>query len=72
MPTAPTKRVAAAIRGEMARKGFTQTDLAEALGTSQSAISRRLAGEVPLDVDELDAIAGFLSVPAESLLAGAA
>lgn len=47
----------------MARKGITQFELAGALGLSQPAISSRLRGKTPFDVNELTVVAAFLGVP---------
>jgi transcriptional regulator with XRE-family HTH domain len=56
-------RVAASVRAELARKKITQGQLADALGMTQPAISRRVSGQLPFDVDEIQRIAEFLSVP---------
>jgi transcriptional regulator with XRE-family HTH domain len=60
--------VAMNVRVELARRRVRQTDLAECLGLSQAAVSRRLSGAVPFDVNELAAAAALLGVPAASLL----
>ena len=46
----------------MAAKGVTQAQLAEALGLTQSSVSRRLAGSQPFRTDELADAARFLGV----------
>ena len=56
------QRVGVEVRVALTRRGMTQTDLAQQLGLSQTAISRRLTGEVPFDVEELAATADFLAV----------
>ncbi len=61
-------RVAASVRAEMARRRVTQSDVAKALGMKQTAVSRRLTGQVPFDVNELTAVAAFLGVPVAALL----
>jgi len=61
-------QVAANVRAEMARRRARQSDLAQVLDLSQSAVSKRLAGTIPLDLDELGGIATFLNVPIENLL----
>lgn len=63
MTNSPAERVAAEVRGELARQRKTQAALSEALGMSQQAVSRRLAGAIPFDVNELDNVAIFLDVP---------
>lgn len=61
----PHQRVADEVRGQLARHRITQTALAQdpRLRLSESAISRRLTGEIPFDVAELAAIAEILGVP---------
>lgn len=61
-------RVAAEVRAVAARKRVYQRDIAKRLGMSQPALSRRWNGEIPFDVEELDAIAAFLNVPITSFL----
>lgn len=70
--TTPTATTGANVRGEMARRGVTQAQLAKVLGLSQAAVSARLRGETPFDINELARIAGFLDVPVERLLEGVA
>jgi energy-converting hydrogenase Eha subunit A len=55
--------VAAEVRAEMARQRVSQQPIADALGISRQALSRRMTGEIPFDVAELESIAGFLGVP---------
>lgn len=52
----------------MARRGISQMRLAEALGMSQPAISARLRGATPFDINELTAIAEFFGMPVAGLL----
>jgi transcriptional regulator with XRE-family HTH domain len=59
---APTD-VAANLRAEIARQRKRQTDLAAALGISAPALSRRLKGETPISVDELQVLADRLDRP---------
>lgn len=58
-----SERVAAAIRAEVERQGIRQSRVAEALGVSQAAASRRLAGRVPFDADDLAELSDLLGVP---------
>jgi transcriptional regulator with XRE-family HTH domain len=67
-----SESVAATIRAELARRRKSQKDLADALGFSQVAMSRRLNGATPIDVNELAQIAEFLGMPVEALLTEAA
>lgn len=55
------------IRAHMERAGVTQAQLAEHLGLTQAAISRRLTGRVPWRVAELVAVAQKLGVPVADL-----
>lgn len=52
--------VAATVRAECARRRLTQATLADALGLSQAAVSRRLAGTTPFELDELAVVAPLL------------
>lgn len=52
----------------MARCRIPQIKVAEALGISQVAVSRRLNGHVPFTVTELDVVAGLLGVTAALLV----
>lgn len=72
MQTTPSAEIGANIRAEMARRGVSQTAMASQMGIGQSALSKRLAGTVPLDVNELAAVARFLNVDLSVLIVGAA
>lgn len=61
------ERVPHAIRAAMRTAGATQTALAAELGISQQALSRRLTGEVPLSIVELDIIAAALHTTTDQL-----
>ena len=56
------------VRAEMTRQSFSQTQVARALGVSQSGISRRLLGVIAFDVTELTTLAHLFGVPASQLL----
>lgn len=62
--------VAGEIRAHSARMGLSGRQLAFQLGKSQPWISRRLTGEVPFDVEELDAVASILGVAPRDLFPG--
>jgi transcriptional regulator with XRE-family HTH domain len=64
----PSLRIAASVRAEMARRRMSQKDLAELLGMTQPALSRRLTGEVPFAVDDLPLFAEALGVPVSVLM----
>jgi len=55
--------VAGEVRAEMARQQINQQRVADALGVSRQAFNRRITGDIPFDVAELEIIAGFLGVP---------
>lgn len=56
------------LRAELARANKRKGDLATFLGLSPAAITRRVNGETPLDVDELCAVAAWLDIPLTRLL----
>lgn len=72
MTSSPTALTGANVRGEMARKGINQEAVAKALGVSQAAISARLRGITPFDINELVTIASLLGVSVERLVEGVA
>lgn len=61
----PTLRAeaAGALRAEMARQKKTSQDLADYLNISQSSANRRMNGQSPIDLDEVDRLARWLDVP---------
>lgn len=61
------QRVAANVRAELARQRVSQGAVAQALGTTRQAVSRRLVGLVPFDVAELHTVAALLGVPVGEL-----
>ncbi len=63
------QRVASEVRAELARQRRPQRAVAEALGISQAAASRRLRGELPFDVAELATLATVLGVDMAQFLA---
>jgi predicted transcriptional regulator len=70
MPTSPTARVAGNVRAELSRANVTQAQVATLLGRTQAAVSRRITGKVPFNVEELALIAGFLECPVSRLTDG--
>jgi transcriptional regulator with XRE-family HTH domain len=69
MGTRPTtQRVAANVRAELAVRRISGTALAGALGITRSTMARRLRGDTPWPVDDLERIAEFLNVTVDSLL----
>lgn len=63
-----SERVAANVRAEMARHGYSQRQLAGELDIAQQNLSQRLNGRVPFDINELDRIAAVLGVELGALI----
>jgi transcriptional regulator with XRE-family HTH domain len=63
--------VADNIRAEMARRHMSQTVVANLLGLSTQAVSRRLCGETPFRITEIQQIAELLGVDVTELFAAA-
>ena len=59
--------VAEEIRAHMARRRIKQAQIALVTGKSQSYVSRRLTGDVPFDLDDLENIAALMDVPITDL-----
>lgn len=62
------QQTGANVRAEMARAGMTQARLGKHLKLPQSAVSKRLRGEVAFDVDELAAVAAALDLDVNVLI----
>lgn len=54
----PIQRVPSALRFAIVDARMSQQKLAAAAGYSTSAVSRRLAGDTPLTLDDLERLAG--------------
>jgi len=63
--------VAARIKEEAARKGVSQAELGHRAGLNQQAVSRRLTGDVPINVLEAEIWADALGVSVAWLFAEA-
>ncbi|CPS16534.1 XRE family transcriptional regulator [Mycobacteroides abscessus] len=50
------------LRQEFARKGLSVSEVARRMGTSQPRIWRRMAGETPWDVNELDELCAKVDI----------
>lgn len=50
------------------QRGMSGRQLARATGISQPSLSRKLRGTAPIDVDDLEAIAGALGVTVADLV----
>lgn len=68
----PTERVLPALKFCRVEANASIHDLAERTGYSTSAISRRLAGEVPLTLDELRRMAAAVGMDVTVTLAPSA
>ncbi|MBF0807319.1 helix-turn-helix domain-containing protein [Rothia nasimurium] len=66
-----TKTVATNVRAEASRRGVTSHDIAQILGISSAAVSRRMNEKIEFKISELEKIALLLDVPIEVLVAPA-
>lgn len=62
------EQTAGAVRAELARRRMSGADLARKLDWKRSATARRLSGEKPFNVNELQLIADALDVPLKTLM----
>lgn len=62
---ATAERILDALRVAFFRKKLSHKDVAEAVGTSTSAVSRRLSGDVQMTIDEIAAYAEVAGVAVE-------
>ena len=68
-PKATTRDVVAAnVRAEAARRGFSQMDLARALGASQGSVNKKWRGLRSWQLEELDALAMVLELSVADLI----
>lgn len=65
------ERVARELRALQARHGVSQSTLAEVIGVSQSQMSKRLKGTLPLRLDEVQRLSAFFGIKPSQLLAAA-
>ena len=63
-----SQRVARRLRGALAENRIAQTDLAKALHLPQQNVSRRILGQTPFTLDELELLAQVLGVPLDAVL----
>lgn len=63
-----SEKISSEVRAELARQRLSQAEVATAMGRSQAYLSRRLSGETPFDVDDLDRLTEILGVPVTALL----
>ena len=71
MPVNVSENVTANIRAELARRGRTQGDLAEALGMHPMTISKRMTGQADWWIGEIPAAADWLGIPLAALFGAA-
>ena len=64
-----SRRVAAAVRAEMTTQQRSSGALAEVLGVSEPTVRKRLDGEIPFDLVELERTAAWLDTTPSELLA---
>jgi hypothetical protein len=67
-----SKRVARAVKAELARRDFDGVALTEPLGINRNAVYARLRYEQPFDLNQIEKIADFLGIELETLLDSAA
>jgi len=63
--------VAANVRAERSRRGWTQEQLAEALGTARATVGHIETGRRAVTVDDLESLCRVLSIPLRRLFVGA-
>lgn len=68
MDNSATRRVAATVRQAMETRGVSQLGLSEATLIPRATLIRRLQGQSPFTITELDAIAGVLGTTISDLL----
>lgn len=67
--TPQAERAAGEVRAALARRQITQTRLAQETGRSQAYWSRRLSGERPMDVADLEVVASLTGTSISVLVA---
>lgn len=61
-------RIASEVRAEMARQKISKNDVAKEINVSLPTLTRRLSGDRPFYVDELDALSRLFRVPLSDLI----
>lgn len=72
MAQTTTERTAARIRGLLGERRLSVRQLAASMGVPSTTLARRLRGEYPLDLAELDSIAHVLGVTVSDLIVAGA
>lgn len=70
-PGALSKEIAATLRAQLARKQFSQADLAEAVQISQTQLSGILNAKKHVDIEQLDEICFALGLTFRQVIADA-
>ena len=60
--------VAAEVRAELARRCTPRDEFAKAMEVSPATLGRRLAGDIPFTVNEVERVARFFDLPIEAFL----
>lgn len=69
MDTLPaSQRVALAVRDHLRQAGKTQLDVVGATGIPRTTLNRRMTGNSPFTITELELIAAFLGVTVTEIL----
>ena len=63
-----SQRAARRLRGCLAENRISQTDLARVLHMPQQKVSRKVNGQTPLTLDEIQVVSDALGVPLEAVL----
>ena len=63
------ERVAGNLRAELGRRKLSGRDFARAMGWPRTTAARRLSGESPLSIPELEAVAAVFGMTVTELLA---
>lgn len=66
-----SQRVAGAVSAEVAARHRTPAALADLLGCAEAAVAKRLSGETPFDLVEIERVAAWLELAPSELLARA-
>lgn len=62
MPGPLTEAIASILREAVEARGLVQRQVAEAIGQSQTQVSRYLRGEVTMDAEEIDKVCRLLGI----------
>lgn len=62
MPGPLTEAIASILREAVEDRGLLQRQVADAIGQSQTQVSRYLRGEVTMDAEEIDKMCRFLGL----------